>query len=52
MMSTYDNAPALDGWSLPPRHCGEFCEDRSCHVCAMDVVRHPQVPPNVELAEN
>jgi hypothetical protein len=48
-MSTFDNAPPLEGWTLPDRyHCGDWCE-RTCHVCGEDAVLKPQIPPNVEL---
>ena len=28
-----DNAPAPDGWKLPRRCCGTWCEGLSCTVC-------------------
>jgi hypothetical protein len=52
LMSTFDNAPPLEGWTLPDRyHCGDWCE-RTCHVCGEDAVLKPQIPPNVELSDN
>lgn len=47
VMSTYDNAPPLPDWSVPPtRHCGEWCFDRTCGVCGEYV---PKIPENVIL---
>ena len=51
-MSTFDNAPPLDGWELPPRyHCGDLCFDRECPTCGVDTILHPQIPPNVILGD-
>lgn len=45
-MSTYENGPPLDGWSLPPRCCGEWCLGPTCNVCR----RHARdIPANIEL---
>ena len=45
-MSTHDNGPALDGWQLPPRHCGTWCEGYSCTVCGEHAIH---MPANIQL---
>lgn len=49
-MSTFENAAPLDGWALPARHCGQWCE-RDCPTCGEDAILHPQPPPNCVLGE-
>lgn len=41
-----ENGPPLDGWTLPPRCCGNWCEGQSCELCG----RHKRdIPANVIL---
>lgn len=47
-MSTYDNAPPLEGWSLPPRCCGTWSSGLSCGICGNWL----PIPPNVTLGDN
>lgn len=43
-MTTYDNAPPLEGWAQPvPKHCGLLCFDKACPVCG------DWIPANIEL---
>ena len=42
-----ENAPPPDGWKLPPRHCGLWCNERACPVCGEWVV-----PEHIQLGEN
>lgn len=34
-VTTYDNAPPLDGWVPTPKHCGEICTigQLACRIC-------------------
>ncbi len=52
-MSTYDNAPPLADWSVPPtRHCGEWCFDRTCRTCGEYLPKYvPDSTPHT-LGEN
>lgn len=43
---TGDNAEPLDGWTLPPRCCGEWVSGRTCPIC--ERWAH-EIPPNIEL---
>lgn len=42
-MTTFDNAPPLDGWAPFSRHCGELCWDKTCPVCG------EWIPANITL---
>lgn len=28
-----DNAPPMDGWQMPRRHCGQWFDGYSCPTC-------------------
>lgn len=47
-MSTYDNAPPLEGWQLPPRCCGTWSSGLSCDICGNWL----KIPASIELGEN
>ena len=42
-MTTYDNAPPLDGWAPFAKHCGVLCFDKACPVCG------DWIPANITL---
>jgi hypothetical protein len=44
-----DNADPIEGWTLPPRCCGEWAEDDHCEMCGFYV---PRLSPLIELGEN
>jgi hypothetical protein len=41
-----ENGPELDGWQLPPRCCGDWCEGQSCEVCGRWA---HEIPANIVL---
>lgn len=45
-MSTHENAPPLDGWTLPPRCCGVWSTGLVCGVCSRWL---HELPANIEL---
>lgn len=47
-MSTYDNAPPPEGWTVTPKHCGLICFAAVCPVCS----EWTGIPDNIELGDN
>lgn len=46
MIMVGENGPQLDGWRLPPRHCGDWQHETHCTTCGV------LVPENCVLGEN
>lgn len=51
-MTTFDNAPALDGWTVTARCCGLLHETIECSVCGEFTKPEQAIPPLIELGEN
>lgn len=50
-MSTHENGPLLDGWSLPPRSrcCGEWSDQLVCGTCGNYMPAELTLAPNIVL---
>jgi hypothetical protein len=46
MMTSFENGPQLDGWQLPPRCCGTWCNGDACTICGR---WKRDIPANIEL---
>lgn len=47
-VTTYDNAPPLDGWHPEPRCCGALCGTIACPTCG----EYVKPGPHLILGEN
>lgn len=51
-MTSYDNAPPLDGWTVPTgSHCGDYCWGPTCPVCG-EPAGPPKLHEGIVLGEN